>query len=198
MDLVISYSGLRNASWASISNEVVITDNADELKKLKTGDTLWLLSLHTQWLEFLQAAIEKGCKVILMYNVPSKPDMEQALANGALAYCPAAMDNNTISAVKNAVENDYLWVPAKYLSSLTSAVASFRDSRDINYDIFLGMDLSAKEQSVVKLILQGKTNAEIAKELYVSERTVKEHLTKIFKKLNVKDRLQLALLVLKH
>nr|WP_256473800.1 helix-turn-helix transcriptional regulator [Aliidiomarina quisquiliarum] len=61
-----------------------------------------------------------------------------------------------------------------------------------------GLGLSEREADVVQLILKGYSNAEIAAALFVAERTVKDHLTNIFKKLNVKDRLQLALLVLKR
>ncbi|MDO9140167.1 MAG: LuxR C-terminal-related transcriptional regulator, partial [Methylobacter sp.] len=59
-----------------------------------------------------------------------------------------------------------------------------------------GLDtLSVRERDVVRLILRGISNKVIASELFISERTVKAHLTSIFKKLHVPDRLHLAILL---
>jgi DNA-binding NarL/FixJ family response regulator len=59
-------------------------------------------------------------------------------------------------------------------------------------------DLSQREIEVLKLIAEGKLNKEIAKQLYISEKTVKNHVSKIFKKLNVSDRTQAAIYAFKH
>jgi len=56
-----------------------------------------------------------------------------------------------------------------------------------------GMALSPREEEIVRYIGQGLRNAEIAKTLAISEETVKTHLTKIFRKIGVRDRIELAL-----
>jgi len=48
------------------------------------------------------------------------------------------------------------------------------------------------------LIADGKNNKEIANELYISEKTVKNHVSNIFKKLDVNDRTQAAIYVFKN
>lgn len=58
--------------------------------------------------------------------------------------------------------------------------------------------LSEREMEVLKLIANGKINKDIAKTLYISEKTVKNHISNIFKKLNVKDRTQAAVYALKN
>ena len=55
------------------------------------------------------------------------------------------------------------------------------------------MALSPREEEIVRYIGQGLRNAEIAKTLAISEETVKTHLTKIFRKIGVRDRIELAL-----
>lgn len=55
-------------------------------------------------------------------------------------------------------------------------------------------ELSPREREVLKLIAQGSNNREIAKKLYISEKTVKNHVTSILSKLNLRDRTQAALL----
>ena len=58
--------------------------------------------------------------------------------------------------------------------------------------------LSAREAQLVTLLAQGLRNKEIAAALFVSDGTVKEYLTRLFQKLGVKDRFELALFGLKN
>ena len=58
--------------------------------------------------------------------------------------------------------------------------------------------LSAREIEVLQLIGRGMSNAEIARELFLSEKTVENHLTNIFRKIQVTDRTQAVLYAIKH
>ncbi|WP_026905591.1 response regulator transcription factor [Paucisalibacillus globulus] len=58
--------------------------------------------------------------------------------------------------------------------------------------------LSPRELSITKLIGEGKTNKEIADELYLSIGTVKNHLTQVLQKTGLRDRTQLAIYAVKH
>jgi DNA-binding NarL/FixJ family response regulator len=53
--------------------------------------------------------------------------------------------------------------------------------------------LTPREKEVLALIAVGMTNAEIAEELFISPHTVKNHVTNIYKKIQVEDRTQIAL-----
>lgn len=59
-------------------------------------------------------------------------------------------------------------------------------------------NLTSREIEVLELIAEGMINKEIAKHLYISEKTVKNHVSNIFKKLNVSDRTQAAIYAFKH
>lgn len=56
-------------------------------------------------------------------------------------------------------------------------------------------ELSAREMEVIELVVQGYKNRDIAQKLFISEKTVKNHLSAIFNKLGVADRLELTLYV---
>jgi len=58
--------------------------------------------------------------------------------------------------------------------------------------------LTPREQDVLAELTKGKSNREIAASLYVTEKTVKTHISNIFTKLNVQDRTQAALYAVKH
>lgn len=59
-------------------------------------------------------------------------------------------------------------------------------------------ELTKREIEVLKLIARGMYNKEIADELVISEKTVKNHITNIFRKIDVTDRTQAAIFAIKH
>lgn len=59
-------------------------------------------------------------------------------------------------------------------------------------------DLTERELEVLQQICMGLSNREIAEKLYISEKTVRNHLTNIFQKLGVSDRTQAVLFAIKH
>ncbi len=64
-------------------------------------------------------------------------------------------------------------------------------------DTTLGQDLTKREKEILKFISHGMTNAEIAQNLFLSEGTVRNYVSKILKKLQVDDRTQAAVLALR-
>ena len=77
-------------------------------------------------------------------------------------------------------------------------LGEFNRLSDRKTNMFSCDQLTARELEVIKLIAQGMPNKEIASTLYISEKTVKNHITNIFRKLNVEDRTQAALFAVKN
>ncbi len=59
-------------------------------------------------------------------------------------------------------------------------------------------DLTEREREVMRLVAEGCSNHDIAQRLFISDRTVKTHVSNILSKLNLQDRTQLAIYALKH
>lgn len=69
---------------------------------------------------------------------------------------------------------------------------------DRNHDNALIEELTRRELQVLKLLAVGKYNKEVAEELEISERTVKNHVSNIFKKIHVTDRTQAAVFAIRN
>ena len=65
-------------------------------------------------------------------------------------------------------------------------------------DILIQKGLSNREAEVAELVSKGLSNKEVANQLFVTEKTVKFHLTNIYKKMSVKSRAQLIVWCLPH
>ncbi len=59
-------------------------------------------------------------------------------------------------------------------------------------------ELTERERDVVRLVAKGQSNQAIAQELFISEKTVKTHISNILSKLNLQDRTQLAIFAIKN
>ena len=76
------------------------------------------------------------------------------------------------------------------------AKAKAKINIDFEYDESTISPLTAKEKEILSLVAKGSTNDDISKKLNLQESTIKTHLNRVFKKLNVKTRTQAVLLAL--
>jgi DNA-binding NarL/FixJ family response regulator len=132
-------------------------------------------------------------KVILI--IPDKFDQYElinAILSGVRGYI--VMDANSIQLKKaiRAVKDGQLWVERKMMYRVLDALLSPHNPKRKKGDGPI-YNLTEAEIKIVKKVLDGYSNKLIAKELYLSEMTVKFHLSKIFKKLSVKSRSELIL-----
>lgn len=131
-----------------------------------------------------------GCPVVVLSNLPSNEEGLVAFSAGAAGYCNSLAIPAVLRQVSAVVEQGGLWVGQDLMRRLFSALTA----RAAPVQTSLGV-LSVREHQVAQAVARGGTNKEIARAMGITERTVKAHLTAIFEKLGVRDRLQLSLIV---
>lgn len=137
-------------------------------------------------------------KIVLFTSTPDESEGIFALQAGARGYCTTDTDLSLVQKAVEMVQKGEIWVRRSLVLHLLEALASRTDHRKkpspARGDARLSR-LTPREREIVHLIGAGASNKEIASQLTVSERTVKAHLTAIFRKVGVPDRLRLALYV---
>ena len=127
--------------------------------------------------------------------------MMEMIRSGAAGYLLKDIEPSEMARVIRRVAAGESYVEPSLTKKLFTGITRQEPSRPSRHSHLRGGEadrLSPREVEVMQLIARGMSNAEIAKELYLSEKTVKNHLTNIFRKLQVTDRTQAVLYAIKH
>ena len=110
-----------------------------------------------------------------------------AIANGAKGYLLKDTPSEEIAAAIRAVDRGYTHLaPGMLAKVMSKAQPAISLPPELN-------ELTPRELEVLKLIAKGENNREIAHSLYISEGTVKNHVTNLLNRLNLRDRTQAAI-----
>lgn len=150
--------------------------------------SIWVHTGLEAWEPLVRSLSDQGKWVVVMSTMPSNRETMAALQAGARGYCHAFSGPDLLRQIRMVVENGGLWVGDSLVRMLTQLVTASGRPPDHLVDT-----LSEREQAVAKLVAAGLANKQIARELAITERTVKAHISSIFRKMDVRDRLQLVL-----
>lgn len=150
---------------------------------------VWVVSGISNWQEIVRFYRENNTPIIVLTRNGSTEELISALQAGAKAYVELFSNTAILKQAIQAVTNGALWLPASVVTGLVGALTPKLLTEDSSYL----ETLTKREMDVITEIKTGASNKEIARKLLISERTVKEHLSSIFSKLEVSDRFQLLL-----
>lgn len=131
----------------------------------------------------------KEVKVIILTSHNDEKEVLDCLKAGANAYCSKEINPSRLIEVVRSVLDGAAW----FDPSIAHVVLKAATSSNISETAKCDYNLTSRETQILKLITQGYSNNEIAKELFVSINTTKAHVANILQKLEVEDRLQAAL-----
>jgi DNA-binding NarL/FixJ family response regulator len=177
--------------------------SAIELDNLVVGSLVMIDVAHPQrpgWDDARWRVWSGHLSLIVLSSEPHDVEGIAAMDAGASGYCHAYANEATLRQVVEVVSSGELWVGRSLLTRLLKGISQ-RPGQSAPQDVSTRPAevwrklLTEREIEVANMAAQGASNLGIAEILGITERTVKAHLTSIFEKLDVADRLQLALRV---
>lgn len=192
--------GLKNLLELEGDIEVIAEaeDGEDCLNKLLTvkPDVL-LLDINMpklNGLEVLKKLKERKSKVkVLVLTVHNETEyLMKAVEIGINGYVLKDSESSELKKAIYAIYDGENYIQPSLIPSLNSKMIE-KNEDEIKID-----SLTKRELQVLKELAVGKFNRDIAKEMEISERTVKNHISSIFKKLDVTDRTQAAVFAIKN
>lgn len=130
--------------------------------------------------------ISPHTQVVVLTSFAHDELIFSAIKAGALSYLLKDADGETVLDAIYAASRGEASLHPRIAQRLMDEVTAPSPARDP------AADLTAREMEVLQLVAQGHTNAEIAAELVITERTVKAHVSNLLGKLHLRDRTQAA------
>src|SRR3990172_7953272 len=142
-------------------------------------------------LDVLQAVMPEcpATGVIVLTVVEDEDTLLQALKMGARGYVLKGIGGGDLGSVVRAVAAGETYVTPQMAGRLLKELTGRPTRSGDNIE-----DLSDREHQILELVANGLTNKEIADQLFLSEKTVKHYMTNILEKLQVRNRVEAALL----
>lgn len=130
-------------------------------------------------------------RFVVLTSHSDKKDVIDSLRVGANAYCAKDVNLDRLKDVVYSVIEGAAWFDPSISDIVLDAVMTTQmNDCSVNVNKY---NLTKREKQILKLITEGLSNVEIAKNLFVSVNTTKVHVASILQKLEVDDRLQAAL-----
>ncbi|WP_233581378.1 response regulator transcription factor [Acidipila sp. EB88] len=185
--------------------DIHVIAQADSLPNLRAtlkqnhADVLLLdwniLGGHTEFVPELIKSGPSPIKMIVQGAIADETRMIELYRNGVRGTISRAISPDLLLRCVRKVAAGETWIDNQ---SLTLLIDAYRLQATQGLSTKVAPRLSPKEISIITYISQGKRNKEIAHHIGTSEQVVKNYLRKIYDKLGVSDRLELALYSLHH
>ena len=194
-DHPIVRSGLRRVLDAQSDLEIVAEaeDGADAVEKALAEDVdLAILDVSMPRMTGIQATAELAkrkpeLRVLMLSMYDSEQFLFEALRAGASGYVlKSDADHDIVDACRRTIRGQSFLYPSAVTTLVRDYVERGR-ADDEEFDI-----LTPRELQVLKLIAEAQTSKEIAKQLFISIKTVERHRQNILEKLGMSDRVELT------
>lgn len=175
--------------WNKCIEKCSVIDDLNEL--LYLSSKLIVINYSACTPTVLQGLTANNNRVLVLHSMPDLEIGKELLKSGAMGYGNTLMRKHFLDAAINAIRENMVWL---YPEFITKLILDIEETPTSVQDKILSK-LSNRESEVALLLKDGLTYSEIGLKLDITPRTVKAHAQKIYSKLNIKDRLSLALLL---
>jgi DNA-binding NarL/FixJ family response regulator len=177
----------------------VVAEASDGLeaveKAARFGPTVVLMDIRMPELDGIEAArriiaADGHARILILTTFDLDEYVYEALRAGASGFVlKDDPPEQLLAAIRTVAAGDALLSPAVTKRVIKQFADSDRPGPPKEFE-----ELSTREREVFRLIARGLSNGEIAQELFISETTVKTHVTHVLHKLNLRDRVQAVVL----
>ena len=145
-------------------------------------------------------ADNKKVKVVMLTSRSSEKEVMGSLTAGASAYVMKDFETENLAVIIRTVKDGAMWLDPQVVPFIRDKNAGIIPAKQVTRATFREQhaNLTQREYEVLKLVVDGKSNNEIAETLTISEHTAKAHVCNIIQKLVVDDRTQAAVKALKE
>ena len=139
-------------------------------------------------------------KIIALTSHDREEEVVAALSSGANAYCLKDIDPSKLADVIRDVSQGVCWIDSVVANLALKSIPKVENAGLLTSQVAdqARIPLTEREFEVLKHLVAGKSNTEIAKELIVSVHTAKAHVCSILQKMCVNDRVQAAVKAVKE
>ena len=135
-------------------------------------------------------------KIIMLTIHEDKEYLFETMKIGANGYVLKDSDADSLVKAIRDVNDGNTYIQLSIASLLVEGIIG--NDKELSKDMLRIKALTKREYEVLTLIAEGLNNRDIANRLYISEKTVKNHVSSIFKKIEVNDRIQAAIFAFKN
>ena len=143
----------------------------------------------------LQTLFKEKLNTLVLTNTPSSEQGIRMLNLNVRGYANTYLEQDKLIMALSVIEKGEIWAGASLIQYMLNHSTHETENQLISLDSKQGFYqlLTSREQEIAQKILTGLQNKLIADELHITERTVKAHLSTIYKKLDVRNRLELTI-----
>ena len=139
-------------------------------------------------------------KIMMFTSHINEKEVMDSLSAGAYAYVLKDVNTELLSMVIKSVNDGAIWLDPQIVPLIRDKSSCFIPAKQNSGAAFRAQhaNLTEREYEVLKLVVDGQSNSEIANTLTISEHTAKAHVCNIIQKLVVDDRTQAAVKAIKE
>ncbi|CAN8139853.1 HTH luxR-type domain-containing protein [uncultured Thiomicrorhabdus sp.] len=180
-------------NWLSVcTNDCSLIENLQQLADIKDEQCkhylLFIQINDSVTVNSIISLAQKGFGVVALSNTPNDAEGIKLFQNGIRGYANTFAAKPRIEQIISTVKSDSVWLGPSIMQAMFTSLMRNQLPNDGWKEL-----LTDREIETTDLVLETKSNRQIAEALGITERTVKAHLRNVFEKLEVTDRLSLVL-----